>query len=96
MLCLALLTLVFTFTYSTNMILAEIFFDRLGGILPYVLVLLLIDTLRRLLTYKLTIHEDEPLKPFSSSSKSSIIIIKIFIIKIIIMTISMVRMYGLR
>ena len=70
-LCLALLTLVFTFTYSTNMILAEIFFDRLGGILPYVLVLLLIHTLRRLLTYKLTIYEDEPLKPFSSSSKSS-------------------------
>ena len=38
LLCLALLTLGFTFTYSTNMILAEVFFDRLGGLLPFVLV----------------------------------------------------------
>ena len=37
--CLALLTLVFTTTYSTNMLVAELFFDRLGGLLPYVLVI---------------------------------------------------------
>ena len=43
--CLALLTLVFTTTYSTNMLVAELFFDRLGGLLPYVLVILFLTSI---------------------------------------------------
>ena len=43
--CLLLLTLVFTTTYSTNMLVAELFFDRLGGLLPYVLVILFLTSI---------------------------------------------------